>query len=139
MDRIYVEIKNGGNFTTTTNGLEFLNINDCATTTLVFNTTSNNIGYLSLIKNNATSDLSDINLIDIKKLNIYLGGIIYTNTPTIDIFASPTPTYNLNSAKSVTIAIKGNIKLKEENNIPINIQMTTNPFNSFNKNNPCIR
>ncbi|GIW65954.1 MAG: hypothetical protein KatS3mg094_473 [Candidatus Parcubacteria bacterium] len=136
LDRIYLEIKTGGYFSTTTNELEFLNINDCVTTTLIFTTTSDDIGYLSLIKNNITSNLSDINLIDIDKFNIYLGGKINTSIPTRDIITN-NDTYNLISAKSITIAIEGKVKLKGKNQIPINIQMTAHPFNSFNKTNLC--
>ncbi|GIW66334.1 MAG: hypothetical protein KatS3mg095_0232 [Candidatus Parcubacteria bacterium] len=136
LDKIYLEIKTGANFSTSTNIISFLNTNNCNTTTISFATDSNNLGYLSIYKNNATSELTDRNLINITEFNIHTAGIIQTANPTLDIISHNT-SYNLIAPKSITISIKGNINLKESIRVPINIQLTTQPFNSFNKQYPC--
>lgn len=129
LDRIYHELKFSENISTTTQGIMFISTQDCATKTIVFASSPENIGYLALIKDNTTITLTDLDLIDIKNFNINLWGILNPATPTINIFGQPH--YRISSTKAVTLSIEANSLLTKGLHIPFNLQLTVQPFNSF--------
>lgn len=132
LDRIYIELKSGENISTTYNSINFINTQDCTTRTISFVTSSDNIGYLVLIKNNSTISLTDLNLVDIRNFKIATMGIINTSNPTKNNFLRETD-YYISSTKSVTFAITANNILNKNIYYPINIQLTVQPFNSAYK------
>lgn len=129
LDRIYVELKSGEVIATDTHSIIFKNIQDCATQTIIFSTSSNNEGYLSFIKDNSTITLTDTSLVNIKNMNFnFLGKI--------DTVASPQNIFNENvyyteSIKAVTLAIEAENLLSKGLAKPINIQLTIQPFGTF--------
>ncbi|MCS7184201.1 MAG: hypothetical protein NZ866_02535 [Patescibacteria group bacterium] len=136
LDKLYVEMKRGELFTTSSNSVSFINIQNCQTTTILFSTTSDNIGYLTLVKNNSTSTLTDPNLVNIENFNVHLVGIITTTLPARDIRNNIF--YFITSFKSITLSIKAYNILKPDLKSPINIQMTVQPFNSFLSSRSCF-
>jgi type II secretory pathway pseudopilin PulG len=130
LDRIYSEIKVGENFNINNNSIEFISALDCSTKTIFFSTSTQNSGIF-LEENESTSNLTDNNLVNIAEFKIYATGTAGLTATYHNIFTSKLVYYSY-STKTITISLKAYNKLNRNNlNLPINIQTTIQPFNTY--------
>ena len=118
LEKIWREMKYGINFATTTNGIKYQRVNDCANVEIKYDTATKAILYNS-------STLIDPNYFEVNNFTIYATGS----------FGSPGD-YNVISFKLITISLSGIAKAKSMD-IPINFQISVAPINSVFASTSC--
>jgi prepilin-type N-terminal cleavage/methylation domain-containing protein len=118
LEKIWREMKYGINFTTTTNGIKYQRVNDCANVEIKYDTATKAILYNS-------STLIDPNYFEVNNFTIYATGSFYL-----------TGDYNVTSFKLITISLNGIAKAKSMD-IPVNFQISVAPINSVFASTSC--
>jgi prepilin-type N-terminal cleavage/methylation domain-containing protein len=118
LEKIWREMKYGINFTTTTNGIKYQRLNDCANVEIKYDTATKAILYNS-------STLIDPNYFEVNNFTIYATGSFGSQGD-----------YNITSFKLITISLSGIAKAKSLD-IPVNFQISVAPINSVFASTSC--
>jgi prepilin-type N-terminal cleavage/methylation domain-containing protein len=118
LEKIWREMKYGINFATTTNGIKYQRVNDCANVEIKYDT-----GTKAILYNSST--LIDPNYFEVNNFTVYATGS----------FGSPGD-YNVTSFKLITISLSGIAKAKSMD-IPVNFQISVAPINSVFASTSC--
>ena len=118
LEKIWREMKYGINFATTTNGIKYQRVNDCANVEIKYDTATKAILYNS-------STLIDPNYFEVNNFTVYATGSF-----------NLTGDYNVRSFKLITISLSGIAKAKSMD-IPVNFQISVAPINSVFASTSC--
>ncbi|MFZ8848213.1 MAG: PilW family protein [Minisyncoccia bacterium] len=118
LEKIWREMKYGINFATTTNGIRYKRLNDCANVEIKYNIATKAILYNS-------STLIDPNYFEVNNFTIYATGSFGSQGD-----------YNVTSFKLITISLSGIAKAKSMD-IPVNFQISVAPINSVFASTSC--
>jgi prepilin-type N-terminal cleavage/methylation domain-containing protein len=118
LEKIWREMKYGINFATTTNGIKYQRVNDCANVEIKYDT-----GTKAILYNSST--LIDPNYFEVNNFTVYATGSFGSQGD-----------YNITSFKLITISLSGIAKAKSLD-IPINFLMSVAPINSVFASTSC--
>jgi type II secretory pathway pseudopilin PulG len=118
LEKIWREMNYGINFATTTNGIKYQRVNDCANVEIKYDTAAKAILYNS-------STLIDPNYFEVNNFIIYATGSFGSSGD-----------YNVTSFKLITISLSGIAKAKSMD-IPVNFQISVAPINSVFASTSC--
>jgi prepilin-type N-terminal cleavage/methylation domain-containing protein len=118
LEKIWREMKYGINFATTTNGIKYQRVNDCANVEIKYDT-----GTKAILYNSST--LIDPNYFEVNNFTVYTTGSLPS-----------TGNYSETSFKLITISLNGIAKAKSMD-IPVNFQISVAPINSVFASTSC--